>query len=377
MSEKEKHFYGGQAVLEGVMMRSPTEYATAVRRIDGDVIVGRRDLDTWGQRFGWARWPFVRGNVALVDSLTMGLESLTFSGNVALEDEAQGRVPEGEQSEAEQQTREIAAEDAKQQTLGETALWLTMIPAMALGIGLFVLLPAWAVDWFLGREVVSLAENFNEVLVRNLIEGFLRLLAIIGYIVLISRMQYVRRVFEFHGAEHATINTFEDTGEVSVESAMEHSPLHPRCGTAFILVVIFMKIIVGCFLGWPELWLRLLLRLAILAPVAGIAYEIIRYAGRHREGMLAKILAGPGLLMQKLTTRQADREQVEIAIYALAAVAPEVDLPEDFEEPERVKIGRGGKIIREDEHEPDDGGPDAGDEDDEHPDREQAAAAGK
>ncbi|MGM0494166.1 MAG: DUF1385 domain-containing protein, partial [Armatimonadota bacterium] len=168
MSEKEKHFYGGQAVLEGVMMRSPDEYATAVRRIDGSVIVGKRDLDTWGQRYSWAKWPLLRGNVALVDSLTMGLESLTFSGNVALEDEAQGRVPEDEQSEAEQQTREIAAEDAKEQSLSEKALWLTMIPAMALGVGLFVLLPAWAVDWFMGGEAVSLVGDFNEVLVRNL-----------------------------------------------------------------------------------------------------------------------------------------------------------------------------------------------------------------
>ncbi|MGI5817825.1 MAG: DUF1385 domain-containing protein [Armatimonadota bacterium] len=351
MSEKEKHFYGGQAVLEGVMMRSQDAYATAVRRIDGSVIVGKRDLNTWTQRYRWAKWPLLRGNVALVDSLTMGLESLTFSGNVALEDEAQGRVPPGEQSAAEKQTREIAAADAEKQTLGEKALWLTMIPAMALGVGLFVLLPAWAVDWFMGGDALSLSTNFNEVLVRNLFEGGLRLLAIIGYIAAISLLPYVRRVFEYHGAEHATINAFEETGEVSVRSALDNSPLHPRCGTAFILVVIFMKIIVGCFLGWPELWLRLLLRLAILAPVAGVAYEIIRYAGRHRGGGLEKVLAGPGLLMQKLTTRQADEEQVEIAIYALAAVAPEVDMPEGFEEPERVKIGRAGEIVRE----PDDG----------------------
>ncbi|MFW6438297.1 MAG: DUF1385 domain-containing protein, partial [Armatimonadota bacterium] len=146
---------------------------------------------------------------------------------------------------------------------------------------------------------------------------------------------------------HSTINTFEDTGDVSVRGALDHSPLHPRCGTAFILVVILMKIIVGSFLGWPELWLRLLLRLAILIPVAGVAYEIIRFAGKHRGSWLERILAGPGLLMQKLTTRQPDQEQIEIAIYALASVAPEVDLPAGLEEPERVKIGRGGEIVRE------------------------------
>ena len=348
MSEKEKHFYGGQAVLEGVMMRSQTEYATAVRRIDGSVVVGKRDLDTWGQRYAWAKWPLLRGNVALVDSLTMGLESLTFSGNVALEDEAQHREPDHEQSEAEKQSREIAAADAQEeQSLGEKALWLTMIPAMALGIGLFLLLPAWAVDWFMGKEAVSLTGDFGQVLTRNLLEGGLRLFAILAYIVLISLLPYVRRVFEYHGAEHATINAFEDTGEVNVQTASHHSPLHPRCGTAFILVVILMKIIVGCFLGWPVLWLRLLLRLALLIPVAGIAYEVIRFSGKHRGSWLEKILAGPGLLMQKLTTRHPDEDQVEIAVYALAAVAPEVDLPEGLSEPEQVKIGRGGEIIRD------------------------------
>ncbi|HCA46580.1 MAG TPA: DUF1385 domain-containing protein [Armatimonadetes bacterium] len=345
MSE-EKHFYGGQAVLEGVMMRSKTEYATAVRRLDGSVVVGMRQLSTWSQRFRWARLPFIRGNVAMVDSLTMGLESLTFSGNVALEDEAQHLEPDHALSDAEKQTHAVAAVEAKESSLGEKALWLTMIPAFALGIGLFVLLPAWAVDWILGTAQASVTEDFGTVLARNLLEGGLRLLAIVGYILAISLMPYVRRVFEYHGAEHATINAFEDTGKVDVQSALTHSPLHPRCGTAFLLVVILVKIIVGCFLGWPELWLRLILRLAVLPPIAGIAYEIIYLAGRHRGGLLEKVLAGPGLLMQKLTTRHADREQVEIAVYALAAVAPEVELPEGLPQPEMVCVGRGGEIIR-------------------------------
>lgn len=360
MSEEQKHFYGGQAVLEGVMMRSKTAYATAVRRIDGSVIVGRRALNTLSQRYGWAKWPLVRGNVALLDSLTMGLESLNFSGNVALEDEAQGRAAEHEQSAGERQARQIAAADAesreprdaeksKPESLGETTLWLTMLPAMAIGIGLFVLLPAWAVDWFMGAEQATVGGAFGEVFVRNLFEGGIRLLVILGYISGISLIPYVRRVFEYHGAEHATINAFEETGEVTVETALAHSPLHPRCGTAFLLVVILVKIIVNCFLGWPALWLRLLLRLATLIPIAGIAYEVIHWAGRHRGSVLSRVLAGPGLLMQKLTTRQPDREQVEVAIYALAEVAPEVELPEGFEEPERVSIGRGGQIVRDTE----------------------------
>jgi uncharacterized protein YqhQ len=345
MSE-EKHFYGGQAVLEGVMMRSKTAYATAVRRLDGSIIVGARALNTFGQRHRWARWPFVRGNVALLDSLTLGIESLTFSGNVALEDEAQQREPDHPLSEEEKQTHEVAVAETRTETLGEKALWLTMIPAMALGVGLFVILPMLVVNWALGGTPDQNTE-LGRTITLNLVEGGLRLLVILGYISAISLIAYVRRVFEYHGAEHATINTFEDTGSVDVDAALEYSPLHPRCGTAFLLVVVVVKIIIGAFLGWHAPWKLALLRLAMLPPVAGIAYEIISLAGRHRHSWAARILAAPGMLMQKLTTRQPDREQVEVAIYALAAVAPEVDLPEGFAEPERVAIGRGGEILRE------------------------------
>ena len=130
-------------------------------------------------------------------------------------------------------------------------------------------------------------------------------------------------------------------------AGLAHSPLHPRCGTAFLLVVIVVKMLLNCFLGWPVLWLRLLLRIAVLPPIAGIAYEVIYYAGRHRNSLLARALAAPGLLMQKLTTRPPAPDQVEVAIYALAEVAPDVSLPEGFPEPERVEIGPGGSIVRE------------------------------
>ncbi len=334
------------------MMRSKTAYATAVRRIDGSVIVGARKLRTLGQRFGWAKLPLIRGNVALLDSLTLGLESLNFSGNVALEDEARHSAADHEPSRAEERPPEVATAEAKQTSLGEKALWLTMVPALALGVGLFVLLPAWAVDWFLGAGQATVSDAFGEVFVRNLVEGLIRLVIIVGYIGGISFIPYIRRVFAYHGAEHATINAFEDTGEVGVDDAVSHSPLHPRCGTAFLLVVIVVKILANCFLGWPTLWLRLLLRLAVLPPIAGIAYEVIRYAGRHRGSVLSRVLAAPGLVMQKLTTRRPARDQVEVAIYALATVAPEVDLPADLPEPERVDIGSGGRIIRQPEPTP-------------------------
>ena len=151
-------------------------------------------------------------------------------------------------------------------------------------------------------------------------------------------MGYVRRVFQYHGAEHATINCMESGEAVTPESCMRHARLHPRCGTAFLLVVIVVKMIIGFFFGWPGLWLRILIRLALLPIVAGFAYEVIRWAGRHRDQVFAKILAWPGMLLQRLTTRKPDADQIQVALYALAAVAPEYDLPMDWPPARRLPM---------------------------------------
>jgi len=352
---EEKPFYGGQAVLEGVMMRSRHEYSTAVRRADGSIAVGRRKIDGFSSRHGWARWPLMRGNFALLDSLVLGMESLQFSGNIALEDETRAQAePTIYPAERLRSGRRASPalgkgdEEQKPQSLGTAALWLTLLPALAIGIGLFVLLPTYAVGWILGPgELGATTEDLSAVIARNLVEGVIRLLLVMGYIAAISLIGYIRRVFEYHGAEHKTINALEAGQQVTVENAMACSALHPRCGTAFILVVIAVKIIVNCFLGWPDLWLRMLLRLAVLPPVAGIAYEVIHFAGRHRDSVFARALALPGLLLERLTTREADAEQVQVAIYALAAVAPEVELPDGFASPEEVRIGKAGQVVRD------------------------------
>ncbi len=345
---EEKPFYGGQAVLEGVMMRSRDEYSTAVRRADGSIVVGRRKIDGFSSRHGWARWPLIRGNFALLDSLVLGMESLQFSGNIALEDETRAQVVEGTVIPLGGMTVPGDLQEQKPQSLGTAALWLTLLPALAIGIGLFVLLPTYAVGWILGPgELGATTENLSAVIARNLVEGVIRLLLVMGYIAAISLIGYIRRVFEYHGAEHKAINALEAGQQVTVENAMASSALHPRCGTAFILVVIAVKIIVNCFLGWPDIWLRMLLRLAVLPPVAGIAYEVIHFAGRHRDSVFARALALPGLLLERLTTREADAEQVQVAIYALAAVAPEVELPDGFAPAEEVRIGKAGQVVRE------------------------------
>ncbi|HUS80771.1 MAG TPA: DUF1385 domain-containing protein [Armatimonadota bacterium] len=341
------------------MMRSKTAYATAVRRADGSIVLGLKCINTLAQRWGWARWPMMRGNFALLDSMLLGMESLTFSGNVAIEDEERAAAQKAAEQAAQVASAPTPAAVAEQAPPSEqerprssgmsgAVLWLSLLPALALGVGLFVLLPTWAVNWVVGGGALAVdAQNAGGIILRNLVEGVIRLALILGYMAAISLMPSIRRVFQYHGAEHQTINAFELGLDVTVDNALHTSPLHPRCGTAFILVVIVVKIFVNCFLGWPALWLRLLLRVAILPLIAGLAYEIIYYAGRNRESVLARALAWPGLMLQQLTTRHGSRDQVEVAVYALAAVAPEVELPAGLEPAPEVGIGPSGRILYE------------------------------
>ena len=314
---KDDHHYGGQAVLEGVMLRGKDHYAVAVRRNDGRIVLLREPLAGYAQQNSWFRWPLIRGNYALYESLSLGLKALQFSGNVAVQEEHEKAAPTGQDDER------------PPGILSRAVMTLTIVVSMALGIGLFVLLPAWAVDLVPGAQAMS-------AISKNVVEGLVRLAVITVYILSISLMPYVRRVFEYHGAEHKTINCHEAGEPVTVENCARFSPLHPRCGTTFLLLVIVLKIIVNSFLGWPELWLRLLLRLAVLPPIAALSYEILRFAGKHRDSVLAKVLSYPGLMLQKLSTRLPDNEQIRTAIYALAALAGDVSLPADWPAPQQV-----------------------------------------
>ena len=318
IAEKDDHHYGGQAVIEGVMLRGKDDYAVAVRRQDGQIILLHEPLPAYANEGSWLRWPLLRGIYALYESLSLGLKALQFSANVAMQEEQESSVPEAEPAAEEQPG-----------LLSRLLMTLTIMASLALGLGLFILLPAWGVDLLPGSETLSAPA-------KNVVEGLVRLVMIVAYILGISLMPYVRRVFEYHGAEHATINCQEMGGSVTVADCLRFSPLHPRCGTAFVLLVIVIKIIVNSFLGWPELWLRLGLRLAVLPPIAAISYEILRYVGKHRDTVLAKVLSWPGLLLQKLTTRQPDEQQIETAMYALAALAPGVSLPAHCRRPRCV-----------------------------------------
>jgi uncharacterized protein YqhQ len=284
---KPKINIGGQAVIEGVMMRGPDRIATAVREPSGNIAVKIDPLVSVTDRYPILKKPMLRGVVTLIESLVFGLKALSFSAQAAGE--------EGEELTA----KEIA---------------LTMVFALGLAIVLFVIIPTYAAKY--------IHSSITDPRILNLVEGILRLAIFFAYIGGISLMKDIQRVFQYHGAEHKTINAFEAGVPLDVEHVQAFSTLHPRCGTNFLLIVMIVSIFVFAFLGWPDLWLRILSRIALLPVIAGIGYEIIRFAGRSESRWVACAIA-PGLWLQKLTTREPSGDQIEVAIKAFEAAKPD------------------------------------------------------
>ena len=284
---KPKVSIGGQAVIEGVMMRGPKDIATAVREPSGNITVKVDPLKSITDKYPILKKPMLRGVVALVESLIYGLKALSFSAQAAGE--------EGEE-------------------LSDKEMAMTMIFALGLAVVLFVIIPTYA-----AKYVHSAITDPN---ILNIFEGVLRLLIFLGYVAAISRMKDIQRVFQYHGAEHKVINAYEAGVPLDVEHVRPYSRFHPRCGTNFLLIVMLVSIVTFAFLGWPDLWMRILSRVLLMPLVAGIAYEIIRFAGRSESRWVACAIA-PGLWLQKLTTREPDDSQIEVAITALEAVKPQ------------------------------------------------------
>jgi uncharacterized protein YqhQ len=278
---------GGQAVIEGVMMRGPGHIATAVREPAGTITVKKEPLVSITDRFPVLKKPMLRGVVALVESLVYGLKALSFSAQASGEEEEQ-----------------LSARD----------IALTMAFAFVLAVVLFVIIPTWAAKFIHSAT--------DDPMLLNLFEGLLRLAIFFVYVVGISVMKDIRRVFAYHGAEHKTIHAYEAGVPLDVEHVRPFSTLHPRCGTNFLLIVMLVSIFVFAFLGWPDLWLRIASRVALLPLIAGIGYEVIRYAGRSDKKWVAVAIA-PGLWLQKLTTREPSDDMIEVAICALEAVKPD------------------------------------------------------
>ena len=276
---------GGQAVIEGVMMRNANAVATAVREPSGTITVKNEKIISIAERFPILKKPMLRGVVALGESLVVGLKALSYSAQMA-----------GDEGE----------------TLSDKEIVLTMIFSLCLTIVLFVIIPTAAAKY--------VHSAIKDPMLLNLAEGGLRMLIFFLYIYGISRMKDIKRVFQYHGAEHKTIHAYEAGVPLTVENVQKFSTLHPRCGTSFLLIVMIVSILMFAFLGWPDLWMRILSRIILLPVVAGISYEIIRYAGRS-ENKFVKFATLQGLWLQNLTTNEPDDEQVEVAIRALEEVS--------------------------------------------------------
>jgi len=276
------HFsYGGQAVIEGVMIRGRKGYATAFRLADGGLEVAQQTWVPLTQRHRLLRLPIIRGTPALIDALIVGYRTLIASADVA----ARG-------------------EGIKPPSAFHYALSIAF--ALVIAIGGFVLLPSAVIPKL----------HLNALLL-NLIEGAIRFIVFVGFILTVSLMPDMRRVFQYHGAEHKVINAFEATGSYGQEEAKNHGTIHQRCGTSFIFMVLFVGILVHAVVGWPEWQWRLLSRLLLLPVVAGISYELVKLAGAHKSSLLMRFIVAPGMWMQRITTRRPTEDQVEVAISAL------------------------------------------------------------
>ena len=284
--------YGGQALIEGVMIRGQTNVSIAVRRPSGEILVETQPIG-WRWARTIRRIPFVRGVIVLSEMLVVGTRALIFSANVATEeegsDETESKGPGG---------------------LSSLAVGGSVAVSLLLAIAIFFATPVFAT-----RLLDSFLDTSN--LWSNVIEGTIRLLMFVGYIALIGLMPDIRRVFAYHGAEHMTIHAREHGQPLDVPSIRQYGTAHPRCGTAFILVVMVVAIIVHVFWTPPGLVDRVLSRIVVLPLIAGLSYEIIRFSGFHADNFLVKAIIWPNLLLQALTTRQPDDDQIEVAISAL------------------------------------------------------------
>lgn len=285
--KKEKTYVGGQAVIEGVMMRGPEYIATAVRTPFGEITIKKDPVHSLGEKYPILKKPFIRGTIALGESLVYGMKSLSYSAQAAGEEEEQLT------------TKQMA---------------VTMTFSAVLAIIFFLVIPTYG-----AKFIPGVAESTVRL---NIVEGILRLAIFLLYIWGISLTSDIRRVFEYHGAEHKTIWTYEAGEALTVENVKKHSRLHPRCGTNFLLIVMVVSIFVFAFLGWPNLIERIISRIILMPVVAGISYELIRLAGRT-ENPVIQTLVKPGLWLQYLTTREPHADQIEVAIQALEAAKPE------------------------------------------------------
>lgn len=291
---------GGQAVIEGVMMRGQAATATAVRKPDGEIIVKKDEIIPLGKRYKILALPLIRGFVNLIESLVIGIKALNYSSTFFEDDE------DAKESKIDQWMTRVFKDKT-----GDVLIGISLVLSLIFSMLLFFILPTTAANIF--KKI-----GIQNVLLLNILEGVIRVGIFLAYIYLIGKMEDIKRVFQYHGAEHKTIFCYENGVELTPENAQKFGRLHPRCGTNFMFLVMIVSIVLFTFTGWGNYLERIFFRLLLLPVVSGVTYEIIRWMGKS-EGKLSKIMSYPGLMLQKLTTKEPDLEQLEVAIASLKA----------------------------------------------------------
>ena len=325
---------GGQAVMEGLMMRGSRAMAVAVRRPDGDVHLAVEPLKAAGS---WKKWPILRGVVSFVSSLVSGTRILMYSAEVLENcEDAEGNSYYEDDKLTLWLNRKFGREKAN-----DIMMYVSVVLALLLTVGVFIILPTW---------IMNLLKNagLESAFVLNLIEGLMRIAMFVVYVSLISKMPDIRRTFMYHGAEHKTIHCYENGLELTPANAQQFYTLHPRCGTSFLMFVMVISLLVFSLMGWPNLAARILSRLLLIPVIAGLSYELLQFTGRH-DGTCVRALSMPGILLQKLTTKEPTDDMVEVAILAVKAVLPS---HEDPSVPVDYWVGRvtpAGEYIKDEE----------------------------
>lgn len=308
MSEKDnintvkKTSIGGQALIEGIMMKGPDKIATAVRKPDGDIIVRESDIKPIFKH-KLLKLPIIRGSFVLIDSLVSGVKELMYSAEFYGE--------EYEEDAVDKFLKKVFKEKA------DTAIiYVSVFLALLFSVGIFILGPS-----FLANFLKNVVKN---TFILNLVEGIVRVGLFVLYVFLISKLNDIKRVFMYHGSEHKTIHCYEHMEELTVDNVRKYSTLHPRCGTSFMVNVLLISIIVFSFFGWPNPVMRVIIRLATLPIIAGLSYELNKYVGRcESDNIFTRMITYPGFLVQKITTSEPDDSMIEVAIAAMERVIPQ------------------------------------------------------
>ncbi|PLW79694.1 DUF1385 domain-containing protein [Candidatus Woesearchaeota archaeon] len=280
----EELLLGGQAVIEGVMMKGKNHYAVAVRKNDGEILVDHNIWDSLTQKLKIFSFPIIRGVVSLVEMMVLGIRTLTYSANVAAED--------------------------MDENLSGTEIFFTILVSLLFSALLFILLPL-----FLSGLIIN-----NNNIWFNILDGVLRILIFIGYVLAIGMMNDVKTLFEYHGAEHKTVHAYEAKVPLTVKNVKKYSTLHPRCGTSFVFIVLIVSIIVFSLVRPETFLMKLVSRLTLIPLIAGISYEILKISAKKKDSFLFKLIVLPGLGVQKLTTREPSNKQLEVSIESIKKV---------------------------------------------------------